>query len=76
MFGVLLHLGLASHALSKLFAGKKHSPHFVLKHETTMFSSKRGSRGQLRKYEKRVPGKGLCPLHSRKPFKKGLILNF
>ena len=37
---------------------------------------KRNNRGQLRKYEKRVPGKGLCPLHSRKPFKKGLILNF
>ncbi len=32
--------------------------------------------GQLRKYGKWVPGKGLCPLHSRDPFKKGSILNF
>ena len=34
------------------------------------------SRGQLRKYGKWVPGKGLCPLHSRQPFKKGWTLNF
>ena len=32
--------------------------------------------GQLRKYGRWAPGKGLCPLHSRKPFKKGLTLNF
>ncbi len=32
--------------------------------------------GQLRKYGKWVPGKGLCPFQSRKPFKKGLTLNF
>ncbi len=32
--------------------------------------------GQLRKYENGAPGKGLCPFHSRKPFKKGLTLNF
>ena len=32
--------------------------------------------GQLRKYGNGVPGKGLCPFHSRKPFKKGLTLNF
>ena len=54
----------------------RHGPHFVLKHETTIFSSGCSSRGQLRKYGNRPPGKGLCPLHSRKPFKKGLILNF
>ena len=34
------------------------------------------SRGQLRKYRHRVPGKGLCPLHSRQPFKTGWTLNF
>ena len=34
------------------------------------------SRGQFRKYVRQLPGKGLCPLHSRQPFKKGLILNF
>ena len=34
------------------------------------------SRGQLRKYGNRPPGKGLCPLHSRQPFKKGWTLNF
>ncbi len=32
--------------------------------------------GQLRKYGKWVPAKELCSLDSRKPFKKGLILNF
>ena len=31
--------------------------------------------GQLRKYGRRAPGKGLCPLHSRQPFKKGWTLN-
>ena len=31
---------------------------------------------KLRKYRKKSPGKGLCPLHSRDPFKKGSILNF
>ena len=31
---------------------------------------------KLRKYGKRAPGKGLRPLHSRQPFKKGWTLNF
>ena len=31
---------------------------------------------KLRKYGNLPPGKGLCPLHSRDPFKKGSILNF
>ena len=34
------------------------------------------SRGQFRKYVRQLPGKGLCPLHSRQPFKKGWTLNF
>ena len=34
------------------------------------------NRVQLRKYGNGAPGKGLCPFHSRKPFKKGLTLNF
>ena len=32
--------------------------------------------GQLRKYRKRSSAKELCSLDSRKPFKKGLTLNF
>ena len=32
--------------------------------------------GKLRKYGKWVPAKELCSLDSRKPFKKGSILNF
>ena len=37
---------------------------------------KRISCEKLRKYGKRAPGKGLRPLHSRQPFKKGWTLNF
>ena len=37
---------------------------------------RRSSCEQLRKYGNWAPGKGLCPLHSRQPFKKGWTLNF
>ena len=37
IFGVLLHAGLASQALRKLFAGRTAWPAFRAKHETTIF---------------------------------------